>query len=159
MPFSGNPIHRALSNLQIEKIHAECVLQEISLNSLLPMTPTQKRKLYFYCRLAVSDILNLTFSTGPFWSMFLPTIVAHACGDPLSRYTCRATRVAADFLRILGFFRCSSSIALHPPLKGPVAPVAFERPGVSHVKLPLKRRRATGGCSSYTCGCRATPCN
>ena len=42
-------------------------------------------------------------------------IVAHVCGDPLSRYTCRATRVAADFLRIVGFFRCSSSIALHPP--------------------------------------------
>ena len=35
-------------------------------------------------------------------------IVAHV-------YMCRATRVAADFLRILGFWRCSSSIALHPP--------------------------------------------
>ena len=46
-----------------------------------------------------------------------PSIVAHVCGDPLSRYTCRATSVAADFLRILGFFRCSSSIALHPPKK------------------------------------------
>ena len=89
-----------------------------------------------------------------------PSIVAHVCGDPLSRYTCRATRVAADILRILGFFRCSSSIALHPPpLKGPVAPVVLERPGVSHVKLPLKRCRATGGCSSYTCGCRTTLCN
>ena len=66
------------------------------------------------------------------------------CGDPLSR-----TRVAADFLRILGFFRCSSSIALHP-LKGPVAPAALELPGVSHVKLPLKRRRATGGCIAAT---------
>ena len=42
-------------------------------------------------------------------------LVAHVCGDPLSRYTCRPTRVAADFLRILGCFRCSSSIALHPP--------------------------------------------
>ena len=31
-------------------------------------------------------------------------VVAHVCGDPLSRYTCRATRVAADSLRILGSF-------------------------------------------------------
>ena len=30
-------------------------------------------------------------------------IAAHVCGDPLSRYTCRATHVAAGFLRILGF--------------------------------------------------------
>ena len=44
-------------------------------------------------------------------------IVALMCGDPLSRYTCHATCIAADFLRILRFFRCSSSIALHPPEK------------------------------------------
>ena len=50
-------------------------------------------------------------------------LVAHVCGDPLPRYTCRTTRVAADFLGILGFYRCSSSIVLHS-LKGPVAPVA-----------------------------------
>ena len=34
-----------------------------------------------------------------------PSIVAHVCGDPLSHYVCRAiaaTRVARDFLRILG---------------------------------------------------------
>ena len=37
-------------------------------------------------------------------------IVAHVCGDPLSRYTCRAVRAAADFLRIMGFFRCSIAI-------------------------------------------------
>ena len=49
----------------------------------------------------------------------MPGIVAHVCGDPLSCYTCRATRVAADFLRILGFFRCSSNIALHPPPRRP----------------------------------------
>ena len=30
--------------------------------------------------------------------------------------------------------------------------------GVSHVKLPLKRCCATGGCSSYTCRCRARLC-
>ena len=47
------------------------------------------------------------------------TKVAHVCGDPLSRYTCRATRVTADLLKILGFFRCSSGIALHPPQKRP----------------------------------------
>ena len=81
-------------------------------------------------------------------------IVAHVCGDPLSRYT----RATADLLWILGFFRCSSGIALHPPSTGPVAPVALERPGVSHVKLPLKSCLARA-CSSYTCGCRATLCN
>ena len=70
----------------------------------------------------------------------------------VSRYTCRSR-----FPQNPGFFRCSSNIALHPPpLKGPVAPVALELPGVSHVKLPLKWCRATWGCSSYTCGCRAT---
>ena len=44
-------------------------------------------------------------------------------------------------------------------LKGLVAPVTLELPGVLHVKLPLTRYRATGGCSSYTCGCCATLCN
>ena len=48
---------------------------------------------------------------------------------------------------------------LHHPLRNPVAPVALQLPGVSHVKLPLKRCRATGGCRSYTCGCDATLCN
>ena len=42
-------------------------------------------------------------------------IVAHVCGDPLSRYTCRATRVATEFILCLGFFGCSRGIALHPP--------------------------------------------
>ena len=74
-------------------------------------------------------------------------LVACVCGDP-----CRATRVAADFLRILGFCGCSSNIALHPPLKGPVAPVALELPGVSHVKLPLKRCRATRGVAATLAG-------
>ena len=78
------------------------------------------------------------------------TIVAHECGDPLSRYTCRSR---------LAFFRCSSGVALHPLLKSPVAPVALQLPGLSHVKLPLKRCRTTGVCSSYTCRCRATLCN
>ena len=30
----------------------------------------------------------------PVW--VFPSLVAHDCGYPLSRYTCRATRVAAD---------------------------------------------------------------
>ena len=42
------------------------------------------------------------------------TLVAHDCGYPLSRYTCRATRVAADFLDFAAFCRCSTGVALHP---------------------------------------------
>ena len=42
-------------------------------------------------------------------------LVAHDCGYPLSRYTCRATRVAADFLDFIAFCRCSTGVALHPP--------------------------------------------
>ena len=60
-------------------------------------------------------------------------LVAHDCGYPLSRYTCRATRVAADFLDFIAFCRCSTGVALHtleilvshlpPPLApGGVAP-------------------------------------
>ena len=44
----------------------------------------------------------------------LPWVVAHDCGYPLSRYTCRATRVAADFLDFRAFCRCSSGVAPHP---------------------------------------------
>ena len=68
-------------------------------------------------------------------------IVAHVCGDPLSRYTCRATHVATDFLRILGLFRCSSSIALHPTQKAlsHLPPLTCQK--CLHVKLPLKRCR------------------
>ena len=44
-----------------------------------------------------------------------------------------------------------------PPLRGPVAPVALELPGVSHVKLPLKRCRATGGVAATLAGV-ALPC-
>ena len=59
-------------------------------------------------------------------------LVAHDCGYPLSRYTCRATRVAADFLDFIAFCRCSTGVALHPlkilvsdlppPVAGGVAP-------------------------------------
>ena len=41
-------------------------------------------------------------------------VVAHDCGYPLSRYTCRATRVAADFLDFRAFCRCSTGVALQP---------------------------------------------
>ena len=41
-------------------------------------------------------------------------LVAHDCGYPLSRHTCRATRVAADFLDFIAFCRCSTGVALHP---------------------------------------------
>ena len=44
----------------------------------------------------------------------MASLVAHDCGYPLSRYTCRATRVAADFLDFIAFCRCSTSVALHP---------------------------------------------
>ena len=48
-----------------------------------------------------------------------PNLVAHDCGYPLSRYTCRATRVAADFLDFIAFkiCRCSTGVARHPPKK------------------------------------------
>ena len=71
---------------------------------------------------------------------------------PLSRYT---WRVAANFLRILGFFRCSSSIALHTP---PKRPCRTCRPGTAR---SVARQVASEKVSrySYTCGCRATLCN
>ena len=59
-------------------------------------------------------------------------LVAHDCGYPLSRYTCRATRVAADFLDFIALCRFfSSGVAPHlleilvshlpPPFPGGVA--------------------------------------
>ena len=50
-----------------------------------------------------------------------PLLDAHDCGYPLSRYTCRATRVAADFLDFIAFRRCSTGVALHP-LKSRTSP-------------------------------------
>ena len=55
-------------------------------------------------------------------------LVAHDYGYPLSRYTCRATRVAADFLDFRAFCRCSTGVALHP-LKNLVAPPPPPVPG------------------------------
>ena len=63
----------------------------------------------------------------------LVSLVADDCGYPLSCYTCRATRVAADFLDFIAFCRCSTGVALHPlkilvshlpssPVPGGVAP-------------------------------------
>ena len=110
-------------------------------------------KIYGNIRIGIWELRSQT-STLQGSDGFRPKL--HTCAGT----SCRATRVAADFLRILGFFRCSSSIALHPPpKKGPVAPVVLQLLGVSHVKLLLKRCRATRGCSSYTCGCRAKLCN
>ena len=80
-------------------------------------------------------------------------LVAHDCGYPLSRYTCRATRVAADFLNFRAFCRCSTGVALHPLkiLVSHLPPLCRE---VSHRNLGLKRCRATRGCRSYSCECR-----
>ena len=39
-----------------------------------------------------------------YWPNFCPGMVAHVRGDPLSRYTRRATRVAADFPQNPGVF-------------------------------------------------------
>ena len=50
-----------------------------------------------------------------------PPLVAHDCGCPLSRYTCRATRVAADFLDFIAFCRCSTGVVLHAPSPPPRA--------------------------------------
>ena len=67
------------------------------------------------------------------FSRWFRSLVAHDCGYPLSRYTCRATRVATDFLDFIAFCRCSTGVALHPlkilvshlappPVPGGVAP-------------------------------------
>ena len=82
------------------------------------------------------------------------TLVAHDCGYPLSRYTCRATRVAADFLDFIAFCRCSTGVALHPlkilvshlppPVPGGVAPKfgsekVSRYTGVSQLQLRVSR--------------------
>ena len=82
-------------------------------------------------------------------------LVAHDCGYPLSRYTCRATRVAADFLDFREFCRCSTGVALHtlkilvshlppPPVPGGVAPKfgsekVSRYSGVSQLQLRVSR--------------------
>ena len=61
-------------------------------------------------------------------------LVAHDCGYPLSRYTCRATRVAADFLDFKAFCRCSTGVALHP-LKILVSHLSPPGPGRCHTEI------------------------
>ena len=84
----------------------------------------------------------------------MATLVAHDCGYPLLRYTCRATRVAADFLDFIPFCRCSTGVALHPlkilvshlppPVSGGVAPKfgsekVSRYTGVSQLQLRVSR--------------------
>ena len=81
-------------------------------------------------------------------------VVAHDCGYPLSRYMCRATRVAADCLDFRAFCRCSTGVALHPlkilvshlppPVPGGVAPKfgsekVLRCTGVSQLQLRVSR--------------------
>ena len=87
--------------------------------------------------------------------MYFGDVLAHDCGYPLSRYTCRATRVAADFLEFRAFCRCSTGVALHPlkisvshlpppPVPGGVAPKfgsekVSRYTGVSQLQLRVSR--------------------
>ena len=83
-----------------------------------------------------------------------PSLVAYDCGYPLLRYTCRATRVAADFLDYIAFCRCSTGVAVHPlkilvshlppPFPGGVAPKfgsdgVSRHTGVSQLQLRVSR--------------------
>ena len=123
-----------------------------------PPTPPQKFTESIFCafsRGGADSLHSFHFGVIPLFSRHsytrvrVPPVALH-----VSRYMCRSR-----FPQNSGLFRCSTGIAPHPPIKGPVAPVALQLPGVSHVKLRLTRCRATGGCGSYTCGCRATLCN
>ena len=78
-------------------------------------------------------------------------LVAHDCGYPLSRYTCRATRVAADFLDFIAFCRCSTGVALHPLkiLVSHLPPLCRE---VSHRNLGLKGVALHGGVAATVAG-------
>ena len=84
-------------------------------------------------------------------SIPLSTLVAHDCGYPLSRHTCHATRVAADFLDFIAFCRCSTGVALHP-LKILVSHLPPLCRQVSHRNLGLKRCRVHGGVAATVAG-------
>ena len=71
------------------------------------------------------------------------------CGDP-RRATCVALHCRSRFPQNPGVFQVRQRCRATPPLKNHVVPVALQLSGVSHVKLPLKRCRATRGCSSCT---------
>ena len=83
---------------------------------------------------------------------------------PLSRYTCRATRVAADFLDSIAFCRCSTGVALHPLKNFGVAPCPPPVPGGVPPKVGSEKvSRYTGvsqlqlRVSRYTVQLRLTP--
>ena len=93
-----------------------------------------------------SEVCN-TLDVSPFlWAFLTKILVAHDCGYPLSRYTCGATRVAADFLDFTAFCRCSSGVAPHPLkiLASRLSPPPFPG-GVAPRFGCLKRCRATPG--------------
>ena len=108
------------------------------------------------------DLYNFHEEPEQFFPMIIVAVlsdsssVAHDCGYPLSRYTCRATRVAADFLDFRAFCRCSTGVALHPlkilvshlppppPVPGGVAPKfgsekVSRYTGVSQLQLRVSR--------------------
>ena len=106
------------------------------------------------CRDMSGQGCNMSQRCGDFF-VPIPFLVAHDCGYPLSRYTCRATRVAADFLDFIAFCRCSTGVALHPlkilvshlpppPVLGGVAPKfgsekVSRYTGVSQLQLRVSR--------------------
>ena len=99
-------------------------------------------------------------------------LVAHDCGYPLSRCTCRATRVAADFLDFIAFCRCSTGVALHPlkslvshlppPVPASVAPKfgseeVSRYTGVSQLQLRVSRYTVQLRSSSSWPTCNLSP--
>ena len=98
--------------------------------------------------------MNFAFWPFLWFGLLGRLLVAHDCGYPLSRYTCRATRVAADFLDFIALCRCSTGVALHPlkilvsnlplPVPGGVAPKFGSEKlsrytGVSQLQLRVSR--------------------
>ena len=84
---------------------------------------SRERKTVILGSAIANDVTNLSGMLRRSASLVIPhhksfaairRLVAHDCGYPLSRYTCRATRVAADFLDFIAFCRCSTGVALHP---------------------------------------------
>ena len=96
---------------------------------------------------APTENAQMTYTSGDSRKQF-HTLIAHDCGYPLSRYTCRATRVAADFLDFKAFCRCNSGVAPNP-LKILVSHLPPPRPPhsreVSHPKFGSEKvSRYTG---------------
>ena len=82
------------SSLNAGAVKGGCLAEERLLGALRQSVPRTAASIYTLMNNRVSNIL------------------AHVLGIP-----CHTTRVAADFLRILGLFRRSSGIALHPAQK------------------------------------------